>query len=277
VSPETREFDGNLREALRKETELFFTSVLREDRSVVSFIDADYTFVDERLAQHYGLPNIRGSRFRRVELPPESPRRGLLGKGSVLTLTSAPNRTSPVKRGQWVLNNMLGTPVPQPPANVETNLEETAPARAATTMRQRLEQHQTNPSCAACHGLIDPLGFTLENFDSIGAWRDKEAGRGVNAHGSFIDGTALEGAAGLRSFLLDRRELFVAALTERLITYALGRTLEPYDMPVVREIVRAAAKSDYRFSALVQGIVASEPMQFRMKQAGDEPRQARAN
>jgi hypothetical protein len=175
------------------------------------------------------------------------------------------------------LNNILGTPAPQPPANVETNLEETAPASAATTMRERLEQHQSNPSCAMCHSLIDPLGFPLENFDSIGAWRDKEAGRAVNAHGSFIDGTALDGAVGLRGFLLDRRELFVQAFTERMLTYALGRTLEPYDMPVVRAIVRTAAKDDYRFSALVQGIVASEPMQFRMKRPDDEPQQARAN
>ena len=162
---------------------------MREDRSVVDLLDADYTFVDERLAQHYGLPNIRGSRFRRVELPPSSPRRGLLGQGSLLTLTSAPNRTSPVKRGQWVLNNLLGTPAPQPPDNVETNLEETAPAGSATTMRERLEQHQANPSCAMCHSLIDPLGFALENFDSIGEWRDTEAGRAVNAHGTFIDGS----------------------------------------------------------------------------------------
>jgi hypothetical protein len=277
VSPETRKFDGNLREALRKETELFFASVLREDRSVVDFIDADYTFVDERLAQHYGLPNIRGSRFRRVDLPASSPRRGLLGQGSLLTLTSAPNRTSPVKRGQWVLNNMLGTPAPQPPDNVETNLEETAPAGSATTMRERLEQHQANPSCAMCHGLIDPLGFSLENFDSIGAWRDKEGGQAVDSHGTFVDGTALDGVGGLRGFLLERRELFVAAFTERLLTYALGRTLEPYDMPVVRAIVRTAAKDDYKFSAVVQGIVASEPMQSRMKRSSDEPQQARAN
>jgi hypothetical protein len=277
VSPENREFDGNLRQALRTETELLFASVLSEDRSVVDLLDADYTFVDERLAKHYGLPNIRGSRFRRVELPPSSPRRGLLGQGSLLTLTSAPNRTSPVKRGQWVLNNLLGTPAPQPPDNVETNLEETAPAGEATTMRERLEQHQANPTCAMCHSLIDPLGFALENFDSIGAWRDTEAGRPVNAHGTFIDGSELDGVAGLRSLLLERRELFVSALTERLLTYALGRTLEPYDMPVVRSIVRRAAKDDYRFSALVQGIVASEPMQFRMKLSGDEPQQARAN
>ena len=176
VSPETREFDGNLRQALRKETELLFASVLREDRSVIDLLDADYTFVDERLARHYGLPNIGGSRFRRVELPSSSPRRGLLGHGSILTVTSAPNRTSPVKRGQWVLNNLLGTPAPQPPDNVETNLEETAPAGEATTMRERLEQHQANPTCAMCHSLIDPLGFALENFDSIGGWRDTEAG-----------------------------------------------------------------------------------------------------
>jgi hypothetical protein len=275
--PENRKFDGNLRHALRTETELLFSSVLREDRSVVDLLDADYTFVDERLARHYGLPNIRGSRFRRIELPESSPRRGLLGQGSLLTLTSAPNRTSPVKRGQWVLNNLLGTPAPQPPDNVETNLEETAPASAATTMRERLEQHQANPTCAMCHSLIDPLGFALENFDSIGAWRDTEAGRPVNAHGTFIDGSELDGVAGLRRLLLERRELFVAALTERLLTYALGRTLEPYDMPVVREIVRRAAKDDYRFSALVQGIVESEPMQFRMKLSGDEPLQARTD
>ena len=277
VSPESREFDGNLRQALRKETELLFASVLREDRSVIDLLDADYTFVDERLARHYDLPNIRGSRFRRVELPESSPRRGLLGHGSILTLTSAPNRTSPVKRGQWVLNNLLGTPAPQPPDNVETNLEETAPAGEATTVRERLEQHQTNPNCATCHSLIDPLGFALENFDSIGGWRDKEAGRAVDAQGSFVDGTTLDGAVGLRAFVLERRELFVAALTERLLTYALGRTLEPYDMPVVREIVRTAEKDDYRFSAVVQAIVASEPMQFRMKLSGDEPQQARAD
>ena len=198
VSPESREFDGNLRHALRKETELLFASVLREDRSVIDLLDADYTFVDERLARHYGLPNIGGSRFRRVELPSSSPRRGLLGHGSILTLTSAPNRTSPVKRGQWVLNNLLGTPAPQPPDNVETNLEETAPAGEATTMRERLEQHQANPTCAMCHSLIDPLGFALENFDSIGGWRDTEAGRTVNAQGSFIDGSVLDGAVGLR-------------------------------------------------------------------------------
>jgi len=275
VSPENPKFDGNLRTALRKETELFFSSVLSEDRSVTDLLDADYTFVDERLARHYGLPNIRGSRFRRVELPPSSPRRGLLGQGSLLTLTSAPNRTSPVKRGQWVLNNLLGSPAPQPPANVETNLEETAPAGEATTMRERLQQHQANPSCAMCHSLIDPLGFALENFDSIGGWRDTEAGQPVNAHGTFIDGSELDGVAGLRGLLLERRVQFVQALTEKLLTYALGRTLEPYDMPVVREIVRKAAKDDYRFSALVQGIVESEPMQFRVKLSGDEPLQAR--
>jgi hypothetical protein len=277
VLPENRKFDGNLRHALRTETELLFSSVVREDRSVVDLLDADYTYVDERLAEHYGLPNIRGSRFRRVELPPSSPRRGLLGQGSLLTLTAAPNRTSPVKRGQWVLNNLLGTPAPQPPDNVETNLEETAPAGSATTMRERLQQHQANPSCAMCHSLIDPLGFALENFDSIGEWRDTEAGQTVNAHGTFIDGSVVDGVAGLRRLLLERRELFVAALTERLLTYALGRTLEPYDMPTVRKIVRTAAKDDYRFSALVRGIVASDPMQFRMKLSGDEPQHARAD
>jgi len=277
VSPETRAFDGNLRHALRKETELLFASVLREDRSIIDLLDADYTFVDERLARHYDMPNIRGSRFRRVELPESSPRRGILGHGSLLTLTSAPNRTSPVKRGQWILANILGTPAPQPPDNVETNLEETAPAGSATTIRERLELHRANPACAMCHNLIDPLGFALENFDSIGAWRDTEAGRPVNAHGSFIDGTAIDGIVGLRSFLLERRELFVLAFTEKLLTYALGRTLEPYDMPVVRSIVRQAAKDDYRLSALVLAIAASEPMQYRMKPPDDEPLTARAD
>ncbi len=193
VSPTSSEFDGNVRQAMRKETELLFSSVLREDRSVVDLLAADYTFVDERLARHYGIPGIRGSRFRRVELG-DSERRGLLGHGSVLTVTSAPNRTSPVKRGQWILENVLGTPAPPPPDNVETNLDETAPAGAApTTMRQRLTRHMADPGCAACHNLMDPLGFALENFDFTGQWRDAEAGAPVDANGVFVDGSALVG------------------------------------------------------------------------------------
>jgi hypothetical protein len=272
VSPSSNDFDGNLRQALRKETELLFTSVLREDLSVVDLLDADYTFVDERLARHYGIPNIRGSRFRRVTLP-DGLRRGLLGHGSILTVTSAPNRTSPVRRGQWVLQNILGSPVPPPPDNVETNLDETAPAGASTTMRERLARHMADPGCAACHNLMDPIGFALENFDFIGRWRDADGAAPVDPHGELFDGTQIDGPAGLRSALLARRDRFAATVTEKLLTYALGRTVEHYDMPAVRAIVRDAADDDYRLSALVLGVANSVP--FRMKSvagAGAAPR-----
>ena len=278
VTPTSNEFDGNLRQAFRKETELLFASVLREDRSVVDLLSADYTFVDERLARHYGIPHVRGSRFRRVDLA-NDPRRGLLGHGSVLTVTSAPNRTSPVKRGQWILANVLGTPAPPPPDNVETNLDETAPAGAApTTVRDRLTRHMADPGCAACHNLMDPLGFALENFDFTGQWRDAEAGIPVDARGAFVDGTALEGPAGLRSALLTQSESFVQTLAEKLLTYALGRSLEAADMPAVREIVRRAARDDYRLSALVLGVAESAPMRMRSKSRGVavEGSQARA-
>jgi hypothetical protein len=275
VSPSSAAFDGNLRRAFRTETELLFANVLREDSSVVELLTADYTFVDERLAEHYGVPNIRGSRFRRIELPGDA-RRGLLGHGSILTVTSAPNRTSPVKRGQWVLENILGTPSPPPPDNVETNLDETAPPGATpTTMRERLTRHMQDPGCAACHSLMDPLGFALENFDFIGQWRDAEGGRPVDAHGVFVDGSAIGGPAGLRQVLLEHRELFVQTFAEKLLTYALGRSLEPADMPAVRQIVRRAARDDDRLSALVLGVVDSVPMRMRVKlPAGDT--QARA-
>jgi hypothetical protein len=276
VSPATNDFDGILRRSLRTETELLFASVLHEDRSVVDLIDADYTFIDERLARHYGIDHVRGSRFRRVTLP-SGQRRGLLGHGSLLTVTSAPNRTSPVKRGQWVLENILGAPPPPPPAGVETNLDETAPeAGAAMTMRQRLERHRTDPSCAACHELMDGIGFTLENFDFIGRWRDAEAGAPVDARGRFIDGGAIDGPASLREALLGERELFVSTFTEKLLTYALGRTLEPTDMPAVRAIVSDAAAEDDRFSALVLGIARSVPMQMRMKAGAEGARVARS-
>jgi uncharacterized protein DUF1592/uncharacterized protein DUF1588/uncharacterized protein DUF1587/uncharacterized protein DUF1585/uncharacterized protein DUF1595/cbb3-type cytochrome c oxidase subunit III len=264
VTPTSGEFDGNLRSSLRMETELLFATVLREDSSVVEMLSADYTFVDERLARHYGLPNVRGSRFRRVELGDE--RRGLLGHGSILTVTSAPNRTSPVKRGQWILANVLGVPPPPPPEGVETNLDATAPAGAApTTMRERLSRHMADPSCAACHNLMDPLGFALENFDFIGQWRDAESAAPVDAHGTFVDGSALEGPAGLRRVLLEHSDLFVQTFAEKLLTYALGRALEPSDMPAVREIVRSAADDEYRMSALVLGVAESVPMQMRSK------------
>ena len=266
IAPVTKEFDGNLRYSFRRETELLFDTIVREDRSILDLIDADYTFVDERLARHYGIPNIRGSRFRRVTLD-DSARRGLLGHGSLLTVTSAGNRTSPVKRGKWVLENLLGAPVPQPPPGVETNLA-SAPGAAPTSVRQRLEQHRASPTCAACHALMDPVGFSLENFDVIGEYRDEDGGIPVNATGKLTDGTALDGPASLRKALLDRRDSVASTATEKLLTYALGRRVEYFDMPAVRAVVRDAARQDYRFSSLITGIVKSVP--FTMKRAEDQ-------
>jgi len=266
VSPATREFDGNLRWSFKRETELLFESILREDRSVIDLIDADYTFVDERLARHYGIPNIRGSRFRRVAVGDDA-RRGLLGHGSLLTVTSAGNRTSPVKRGKWILENLLGAPVPLPPPGVETNLEAKVTAGGAIpSLRQRLEQHRANPACASCHAVMDPIGFALENFDQIGTWREVDGGAPINASGRLVDGTPLDGPASLRQALLDRRDVFIAVTTEKLLTYALGRRVEHFDMPTVRTIVRDAARDDYRFSALVVGIVRSLPFQMKRKE-----------
>jgi hypothetical protein len=265
VSPATKEFDGNLRLSFKRETELLFETILREDRSVVDLIDADFTFVDERLARHYGIPNIRGSRFRRVAVKDDA-RRGLLGHGSFLTVTSAGNRTSPVKRGKWILENLLGAPVPLPPPGVETNLEPTGtPGAAITSLRQRLEQHRANATCSSCHAVMDPIGFALENFDQIGKWRDVDGGAPVNAAGTLVDGTPLSGPASLRQALLSRREAFVGATTEKLLTYALGRRVEYFDMPTVRTIVRDAGRSEYRFSAVVVGIVKSLPFQMKKK------------
>src|SRR5262245_50003678 len=264
VSPSTRAFDGNLRYAFRRETELLFETIVREDRSVLDLIDADYTFVDERLARHYGIPNIRGSRFRRITIEGDA-RRGLLGQGSLLTVTSVGNRTSPVKRGKWILENLLGAPVPQPPPGVEVNLDaSSAPGAEATSLRQRLERHRANSSCAACHAVMDPIGFSLENFDLVGAWRESDGGTPINTTARLTDGTELNGPASLRKALLDRREAVVAAATEKLLTYALGRRVEYFDRPAVRTIVRAAGP-DYRFSSLVTGIVKSVPFQMRLK------------
>ena len=236
---------------------------------MLDLLDADYTFVDERLASHYGIPNIRGSRFRRVTIEDEG-RRGLLGHGSVLTVTSVGNRTSPVKRGKWVLENLLGAPVPLPPPGVETNLAETAAAGSpATSLRERLELHRSNPSCASCHAIMDPIGFALEPFDLIGKRRETDAGKPIDATGHLADGTRLDGPASLRRALLDRREALVAAAAGKLLTYALGRQVEPFDMPAVRGIVRSAAGADYRFSALAVGIVRSTP--FQMKRKGGTP------
>jgi mono/diheme cytochrome c family protein len=268
ATPGTKEFDGNLRHAFRRETELLFETIVRADRSILDLIDADYTFVDERLARHYGIPNVRGSRFRRVSLG-EGARRGLLGHGSLLTVTSAGNRTSPVKRGKWVLENLLGAPVPLPPPGVETNLTETAaPGAAPTSVRQRLEQHRASPGCASCHAVMDPVGFSLEHFDLIGRYRETDGAAPVNATGRLADGTPLDGPGSLRTALLDRRDAVATTMTEKLLTYALGRRAEYSDMPAVRAVVRSAARDDYRFSALVTGIVSSTP--FRMKRVEAE-------
>jgi hypothetical protein len=241
VSPASPDFDGNLRQSFRRETELLFEGILSEDRSILDLIQADYTFVDERLARHYGIPNIRGSRFRRITLDADSPRRGLLGHGSVLTVTSAANRTSPVKRGKWILENLLGAPVPLPPPGVETNLDENqGDATGPTSMRQRLERHRADPGCAACHSIMDPIGFSLENFDLVGQWRDADGSEPIDSRGQLVDGTALDGPVSLRQALEGRSQAFVTTATEKLLTYALGRAVEYYDMPAVRSIVREA-------------------------------------
>ena len=255
-------FDENLREAFQRETELFFTSMLREDRSVVDLLDADYTFVNERLARHYQIPRVYGSHFRRVSLEDQE-RRGLLGQGSILTVTSYPNRTSPVLRGKWLLENILGTPPPPPPPNVPA-LKDRGENGEALSVRQRMEQHRANPACASCHARMDPLGFALENFDGIGRWRaTSEAGTPIDPSGMLPDGTRFQGPVGLREIVLGQREQFVSTVTERLLTYALGRGVEYYDAPAIRKITREAAPDDYRWSSLISGIVRSTPFQMR--------------
>jgi mono/diheme cytochrome c family protein len=269
VTPNADGFDANLRQAMLRETKLFFRAVMREDMSVVRLLDADFTFVNERLASHYGLPGVHGSYFRRVELPADNPRRGLLGQASILTLTSVTSRTSPVIRGRWVLQTLLGTPAPTPPPNVNTTLEGDDGPAATVSVRERLEAHRKNPTCAACHAIMDPIGFTLENFDLIGAWRDTDGGQPIDTHATLTDGTVVDGPATLRAALLDRSDVFVKTATERLLTYALGRRLEYYDMPTVRAIVRDARAEDYRFSALVLGIVQSRPFRTKVKGASE--------
>src|SRR6185436_9796059 len=258
-------FDDTLREGLRRETELFFASVLREDRSVLELLDADYTFVNERVAQHYGLPNVKGSHFRRVQLPPDSPRRGLLGQGSLLAVTSHADRTSPVVRGHWVLENLLGAAPPPPPANVPP-LEATSVTDGSGTMlslRDRLAVHRGNPSCASCHTLMDSVGFALEGFDATGRWRTiDELGDAVDASGVLPDGSHFEGFDEFRSALLNSDQ-FRIVLAEKLMVYALGRGLEPYDMPAVRAIVRDAAAEEHRFSQFILGVVNSTPFTMR--------------
>ena len=270
ANPDARmfpDFDDNLRQAFRRETELFFESIVKEDHNVLDLLRANYTFVNERLAKHYGIPNVYGSRFRRVMLGEDSVRGGLLGQGSILTVTSYANRTSPVLRGKWILENIIGTPPPPPPPNVPP-LKDSNAGGKALSMRERMAQHRANPACSGCHQLMDPAGLSMENFDAIGRWRTRtEAGTAVDSSGGLPGGYTFEGMAGLRKALLSRPELFVTTATEKLLTYALGRGVEYYDAPAVRAITRDARSNDYRFSSLVLGIVKSSP--FQMRRTGD--------
>ena len=260
------DFDDNLRKAFRRETELLFASVLRENRSTLDLLDADYTFVNERLARHYGIPGVYGSRFRRVELTDPN-RRGLLGHGSILSLTSAASRTSPIIRGKYVLANLLNSPPPPPPPVVPA-LEDSAPKDRPSTVREQLELHRANPQCASCHDNIDPIGFALENFDAVGQWQDETRDRlPIDAAGVLVDGTSIDGPVELREALLARPEVFAGAVTEKLLIYALGRGLEPADMPVVRRILRNTADEEYALQSIILGIVDSLPFQMRTKPA----------
>jgi mono/diheme cytochrome c family protein len=257
------DFDDNLRRAMKEETTLFIDSIMREDRSVVDLLNADYTFVNERLARHYGMPNIYGSQFRRVTVPSEA-RRGLLGQASILTITSYPNRTSPVQRGKWILTNLLGVPPSPPPPNVPP-LEENAENGKVRSLRERMEQHRKDAVCAGCHKSMDPIGFALENFDAVGHWRVKDEAGKIDPSGTLFNGAALDGAVGLRQELVKQKDIFVGVMTEKMLTYALGRGLEYYDMPAVRKIDQNMRNNNYRFSSLVAGIVTSTP--FQMKEA----------
>ena len=264
-SDEFPDFDDNLRQSFRRETELLFESIVHEDRDVLDLLTADYTFVNERLARHYGIPDIYGSRFRRVAITNDA-RRGLLGQGSILALTSHAERTSPVVRGKWVLENIVGMAVPPPPPDVPP-LKENQEGQKPKTMREQMAEHRANAVCASCHKIMDPVGFALENFDATGAWRTEDAGQPIDASGELADGSKVNGVVGLRNALVSRPDVFAGVLTEKLLTYALGRGLDYHDMPVVRAIVRDASQHDYRFSSIILGVVHSEPFQMRMAAA----------
>jgi hypothetical protein len=253
--------DQTLSLALKKETELFFNSIVREDRSFLDLFTADYTYANERVARHYGIPNVMGQEFRRVAVPEE--RRGILGHGSVLLLTSVADRTSPVNRGKWVMEVLLGSPPPPPPPNVPT-LDETGGARGGRmlSVRERMEEHRKNPACTSCHKVIDPLGLALENFDVTGVWRIKDNGVPVDPAGDLFDGTKFDGPIALRNALMKHQDVIMLSFTESLMTYALGRRVEPYDMPTVRAIVRDAKRNNYQFSSFISGVVNSAA--FRM-------------
>jgi len=259
------EFDENLRDAFRQETRLFIGSQLREDRGVVDLITANYSFVNERLARHYRIPNVYGSHFRRVTFS-DGVRGGLLGQGSVLTVTSYPNRTSPVLRGRWLLDNVLGAPPPPPPPDIPL-LNEGGADTKTMSIRQQMEAHRKNPSCAVCHVRMDPLGFSLENFDALGKWRTASEGIPVDASGALPDGTRFEGISGLRQLIASHQEDFARTFTQKLLAFALGRSLDARDLPAVRRIARDAAGSGYRWSSLIVGVATSTP--FTMSTAQD--------
>jgi hypothetical protein len=261
------DFDDNLRNAFQRETEMLFEHILRDNRSVLDLLDADYTFVNERLAKHYGIPNVYGPHFRRVPVASD-PRRGLLGQGSLLLVTSNPNRTSPVIRGTWILQNLLGSPPPLPPPDVPAFEER--PTATAKSVRERLEQHRRNPACAACHQIMDPIGLALENFDAVGRWRADDEGIAIDASAQLVDGTPVSGPASLRKALLDRPEAFVASVTEKLLMYGVGRETTHADMPAVRGIMQSAARQRYRLSDLILGVVNSVPFQWRVDVTPDD-------
>ncbi|MEO6758220.1 MAG: DUF1588 domain-containing protein, partial [Saprospiraceae bacterium] len=256
------DFDESLRYSMQRETELFFESILRENRSALELLSANYTFLNERLAKHYGIPKIYGSQFRRVELTDPN-RGGLLGQASVLTVTSPPNRTSVVQRGKWVLDNLLGAPPPPPPPDIPT-LEDSSKGHKNLTLRAALEKHRANPSCAGCHAVMDPIGFALENYDGIGRWRTQDGGSEIDASGKLPDGTKFIGPPGLKKALTTvRSEEFASTVAERLLTYALGRGVEYYDQPAIRTIVRETKAGEYGMRDLITAVVLSKPFQMR--------------
>jgi hypothetical protein len=258
------DYGDTLARAFQREAELFFDSVVREDRPAIDLLTADYTFVNERLAKHYAITNVKGVNFQRVALPPDSPRRGLLGKGAILTVTSLPNRTSPVVRGKWVLESILGAPPPEPPPNVPALQENGEKVTKVRTLRARLEQHRVNAPCASCHKLMDPIGFALESFDAVGHERTVDENfEPLDTSGVYPDGTAIDGLPGLRQVLTKHSQQFLVNLTNKLMTYSLGRGVEYYDAPAVRAILRDAAASDDRLTAIIIGIVKSAPFQMR--------------
>ncbi len=265
-------YDESLLQAFQTETEMFVASTLHDDRSVDDLLNADYTFVNERLAREYGIPGVYGSRFRRVALPDHNQRGGLLAQGSILVTTSYPDRTSPVLRGKWLLNNMFGLPILPPPPGVNTTLESKAGV-TPPSIRERLAQHRNNPSCNSCHSAIDPLGFALENFDVIGGWRNiDESGKPVDASGTTTSGVKIDGLAGLRKLLLDQPDQFPQTVTEKLMAYALGRRLEYYDEPAVRRIVHDSAANQYRWSSIILGIAKSPAFLMRESAPGSVAR-----